>query len=191
MSVASQTTTMPPPRRWFRRNWKWFVPSLFVAVVAATAISVFGYVQIRAYRYHQNPVYQTAMRGVQANQQLQDRLGEPIVDSDWNPQGAIETWNDATMGEAKFNFSISGPDGYADVATAGRMVDGEWFVTGLEVLFPEGDRIRLTEEIAAKQKADTPAFDPASQPKKQAKKDDAEVPPDVSVQVPEVPPGLK
>ena len=39
------------------------------------------------------------------------------------------------------------------------MVDGEWAIARLEVIFPEGDRIRLTEQVLARQKVDTPAFD--------------------------------
>jgi hypothetical protein len=166
---------------------------MFVVTVALGAIAVFSYVQIRSYRYRHNPVYQAALSEVQTNDQLQDRLGAPIVDSDWNPQGAIEIRDNATIGDAKFNFSVSGPDGYADVSAEGRMVDGEWAVTGLEVLFPDGDRADLSEQIRAKQKVDTPEFDPQAQQKKQDKNDESqgEPPPDVSVEVPDLPSGIK
>ena len=194
MSVASQSTTaMQPPRRWFRRNWKWFLPGMFVLAIAMAAIAVFSYVQIRSYRYRQNPSYQAALAAVQSSQQIQNRLGEPIVDSDWNPQGGIEVRNNASIGEARFNFDISGPNGNAIVTTTARMVDGEWALTSLDVRFSDDEVVSLTEEVRAKQEVDTPGFDPKKEQKSQVKNDSSEGAraPDVNVEVPDVPPGLK
>lgn len=195
MPVASQpATAMQPPRSWFRRNWKWFLPGMLAVAVAMAGIAVFSYVQIRSYRYRQNPAYQMALAAVQDSDKIRDRLGEPIVDADWNPQGAIELRDNATIGEARFNFTVSGPNGYADVGTEARMVDAEWALTGLEVLFPDGDRVRLTEEVLAKQEVDTPEFDPDTEPQRREKKQDQtkQAPgPEVKVEVPDVPPGIK
>ena len=192
MSVASQpTTAMQPPRSWFRRNWKWFVPGMFAVAVAMAGIAVFSYVQIRSYRYRQNPAYQMAVATVQANEQIQSRLGEPIVDSDWNPQGSIEVRNDATIGEARFNFDISGPDGNGIVTTYARMVDGEWALTSLDVRFSDDEVVSLEDDLA-KQKVDTPPFKAGSE--KQPKASAVEPPEgiiDVDVKVPDVPPGVK
>jgi hypothetical protein len=192
MSTATQPTAAKPAARgWFPRNWKWFVPSSFTVVAALVAITVFGYVQVRSYRYRQNPAYQTALAEVQANKQVRDLLGEPIVDSDWNPQGGYDRHGEKIAG-ARFNFTVSGPKGHADVTTEARVVDDEWAVSRLDLLTQDGERIRLTGQVLAKQPVDTPVFDPS----KVQKTDPATAQPspestDVNVQVPDLPPGLK
>jgi hypothetical protein len=108
MPVASQPATVTPRRGWFRRNWKWFLPALFLVSVVAAAIAGFSYVQIRARGFRQNPTYQMALAEVQRSKQVQDHLGEPIVDSDWNPSGRIEVRDNAALGDASFNFDIKG-----------------------------------------------------------------------------------
>ena len=189
MSVASQPATMQPPRRWFRRNWKWFVPAMFVVAVAMAGIAVFGYVQIRSYRYRQNPAYQMALTAVQDSERIRARLGEAIEDSDWNPFGRVEPSN----GHASFIFTVSGPNGHADVATEAHTVSGEWAVNRLDVRFPDGDVVKLTDEVLANQKVDTPGFDPQAKKNPPTKEDQSNdsPPPNVSVDVPDVPPGLK
>jgi hypothetical protein len=193
MSTAIQIAPAATPTRgWFSRNWKWFVPATIALVAVLAAIAVFGYVQVRSHRYRQNPAYQAALAEVQGNKQVQQLLGEPIVDSDWNPQGAIELRQNATIGEARFNFTVSGPKGHADVITDGRMVAAEWALTRLELLAQDGERIRLTNQILSKQKVDTPAFDPTKERHKEPST--SQSPPestDVNVQVPDLPPGLK
>jgi hypothetical protein len=195
MLVATKPVTKAPPARgWLARNWKWFLPATFAAAVVLAAIAAFGYVQIRSYRYRQNPAYQAAVAEVQTNKQLQERLGQPIVDSDWMPQGAIDVRDDASIGEARFNFTISGPQGTADVNAEGRMVDAEWALSRLEVLFDDGERVRLSEQVRAKQKHDTPAFDLQKEQQRQAKKDEQthnEPAPEVNVEIPQLPPELK
>lgn len=181
-------------RGWFRRNWKWFIPSMFLAAVVLGAIAVFGYVQVRSYRYRSNPAYQAALAAVQESPRVRDRLGQPIADTDWNPQGDIDVSEGATIGGATFNFTVSGPNGSADVATDGRMVNGQWALTRLELRFPDGDRLSLTKEIEAKQKVDTPAFDPDAEKRRQSKTADAAqdaTAREVTVDVPDVPPGVK
>jgi hypothetical protein len=195
-STSGSRSSTATPRGWFGRNWKWFLPAMFAAVVALAGLAVFGYVQVRAYHYRANPAYQAALAEVQASDEIQQRLGEPIVDSDWNPQGAIDLRNNGAMGEARFNFTVSGPEGHGDVTADGRMVDGDWALARLEVLFGDGERVRLTEQVRAKQKVDTPQFDP-NQAKRQKsqqppeKEDGNEAGPSLDVEVPDLPPGLK
>jgi hypothetical protein len=184
---------MPSQRSWFRRNWKWFVPGMFVVAVAMAGIAVVGYVQIRSYGYRQNPAYQFALSVVQASEEVQTRLGSPIEDSDWNPQGEYDKVGE-TIRAAQFNFTVSGPNGEADVAVQSSQIAGEWAVNGLTVRFSNDERVALTEEALAKQKIDTPEFDPQSEQNKQTKNDtsqDSPPPPDVSVDVPDVPAGVK
>jgi hypothetical protein len=193
MSIAtSPNTATPTTRGWFRRNWKWFIPSMLLTVVLLGAIALFGYFQIRSYGYRANPAYQAALAAVQESPRAQERLGQPIVDSDWFPQGLIDT-GDGTLGEALFNFTVSGPKASAEVATQGRMVDGQWGITRLELLLPNDDRLNLTAEVEAKQDIDTPAFDPQAEKQRpkptDTRPDDAAK--ELNVEVPDAPSDLK
>jgi hypothetical protein len=198
MSTASRPAPPPlptsaPTRGWLRRNWKWFFPGTFLVAILLGAIAVFGYVQIRSSKYRANSAYQMALAEVRQNAKIQERLGEPIVDSDWNPQGDIDVTQDSALGGASFNFTVSGPEGSADIATDARMVDGEWGLTRLEVRFPDGERVNLSEEVFAKQKVDTPTFDLQAEAQRKSKAVDAseDVKTNVDVDVPDLPPGLK
>jgi hypothetical protein len=190
-TITQPAPPKPAARGWFSRNWKWFLPATIGAAIALAGITAFAYIQVRSYRYRQNPAYQTALAEVQANKQVQDLLGEPIVDSDWNPQGGYDRHGETITG-ARFNFTVSGPRGHAEVTTEARVVDAQWAVSRLELLTVDGERIRLTKQVLAKQKVDTPAFDPAAQKQGDSSGDD---PPkettDVNVQVPDLPPELK
>ncbi len=195
MSVATQDVSAMQPRKrgWFRRNWKWFVPGMLAVTALLAAIAVFSYIQVRSYRLRQNPAYQTALAAVQSSAEVQRRLGENIVDSDWNPQGAIEVRDNAAIGEARFNFTVAGPKGSGDVGAEARMVEGEWALSRLEVLFPDGERVRLTEEVLARQKVDTPQFNAAAERERQkTRQGDSKDPgPELNFEVPTVPEGLK
>jgi hypothetical protein len=157
------------------------------------AVAVFGYVQVRSYGYRANPAYRLALAAVQESQRVREQLGEPIVDSDWNPQGNIDVADDDSIGEASFNFTVSGPKGSADVATDGRMVEGEWGLTRLDLRLSDDEVLRLTEEVLANQKQDTPEFNLATeaQRKSKAPSKSEDVKTNVDVEVPDLPPELK
>jgi hypothetical protein len=196
MSTATPLARTPNTRGWFRRNWKWFIPSMLTVGVLLAAIALFGYVLMRSYRYRANPAYQAALAAVQESPRAQERLGEPIVDADWNPQGDIDAPKGANVGGATFNFTVSGPKGSADVATDGRMVAGQWALTRLELLFPEGERLSLTSEVERKQQVDTPSFDPDKEKERQANAADRSQDKDndsreLNVEIPDLPPEIK
>jgi len=90
MTSIAPTPIAAPARGWFRRNWKWFIPSMFLGAIFLAAVALFGYTQIRSYGYRSNPTYQMAIAAVQESPQAQARLGDPIVDSGWFPQGRID-----------------------------------------------------------------------------------------------------
>jgi hypothetical protein len=168
MSVASQPAAEIRPASWFRRNWKWFLPGLFVVTVVMGAVAIFGYVQVRSNGYRQNPAYQLALDVVQSSEEVQERLGAPIEDSDWNPQGRYEREGDTIRG-AGFNFTVSGPQGSADVAVQASLIGGEWAVNGLHVRFAD-QQLDLTQQVLAKQKIDTPEFDRQAEDHRQGDK---------------------
>jgi len=188
-STAAGTTEHP--RGWFKRNWKWFVPTLILAPLVIGAISLGGYVLLRASKYKASEPYKMALSEVLLNKEVADRLGAPVVDG-WNPSGNLPT--DSQSGTARFNFNIFGPQGQADVATSARLVDGEWGITNLEITFADGTRRSLMGGIRQRQVGGMPKFNPnAKQP---STSDPAIPPPPTTVDIPEVgipklPPGVE
>ena len=130
---------------------------------------------------------------MQESPQVQERLGSPIKDASWIPSGQLEVTKKGGNGTAAFNFTVSGPKGTAVVQTDARMVQSEWNVNDLFVRFSDDERIDLRDELAAKQKVDTPAFDPEKEKQKQkeVKTDDPPLDINVEVDVPDLPPGVK
>jgi hypothetical protein len=187
MSIATQPA--PPKaatRGWFSRNWKWFVPATFALLAALTAITVFAYVQVRLYRYRSHPAYEMALATVQESERVQARLGEPIEQSGWFPQQQGEGR------ELTFNFTVVGTKETAAVAAQASLIDGEWAVNSLRVRFPNDEQINLTQGVLARQKIDTPVFDPTKEPKNEPESKEAQPEStDLNVQVPDLPPGLK
>jgi len=187
MSTATQIAPAATPTRgWFSRNWKWFVPASFAMLAALTAIAVFAFVQVRLHRYRSHPAYVMALAAVRESEKVQSRLGEPIEQSGWFPQRQGE------IGELTLNFTVTGPKESAAVAAQATLIDQEWAVNSLRVRFANDEQINLTQAVLAKQKVDTPAFDPT---KERHKEPSTSQPPpestDVNVQVPDLPPGLK
>ncbi len=195
MATQSITTALPAQhsRGWFKRNWKWFVPALILGPLLIGAAGIGGFVLLRANGYKSSEPYQMALSEVRQSTEVADRLGAPVADG-WNPSGNLPT--DSKTGMARFNFSIYGPTGKADVSTAARLVEGEWGVTQLEVTFADGTRQSLMEGIRKKQAGDMPRFDPNAKPPATG---DAILPPpptdidipDIGLGIPDLPPGVK
>jgi cytochrome oxidase complex assembly protein 1 len=161
-TTAPSVPVKPQSRGWFRRNWKWFIPSAILTVIVVAAVVATGVIAVRVNRYKSSTPYQTALEIVQESPTVQKLLGSPIKDASWIPSGQLEVSQKGGNGTAAFNFTVAGPKGSAVVQTEARMVQGEWNVNDLFVRVGD-ERINLRDELAAKQKVDTPAFDPTKE----------------------------
>ena len=117
-SAAKCPTT--PRRGWFKRNWKWLIPT----IVLAPALAGGGFLYWKSSTIKGSAPYKSALAAAQSSPQVTVKLGTPIEGASWLPQGAVNVQND--RGEAILNFQIKGPNGAADVSTQARMVGGEW-----------------------------------------------------------------
>ena len=153
MSNLERPSMDAPPRRgWFRRNWRWLVPAVVLVPVAVAA----GYiVAVVAQRKSSEP-YTAALKRVQQDPEVIERLGQPIKDPSWIPAGSIHT--DHERGQANLIFPVSGPKGSASVRTQARRIAGQWGTTVLEVTFPDGKRVSLG--ASSDGSGDAPEFKP-------------------------------
>ena len=186
-TTAPSVPAKTAPRGWFRRSWKWFIPAAILTVLVVALVVAAGVIAVRVNRYKSSTPYQTALTIVQESPEVQARLGAPIKDASWWPSGRLEVSKYGGNGTAAFNFTVSGPQGTAVVQTEARMVEGEWNVNDLFVRFADDERISMRDELAAKQKVDTPAFDPDKEKsrKTETKTDDPPTEINVDVGVPD------
>ncbi len=134
----------PPPRGWFSRNWKWFLPvgclgfaGLIGAAVLAIIIFVFGMIK-------QSDVYQNSVVTAQTHPAVVEALGSP-VEVGFFVSGKTET-NDAS-GRSEIAIPISGPKGKGKIYAVGDKSAGQWEMRELVVEIEKtGERIDLLGE---------------------------------------------
>ncbi len=106
------------------------------------------------------PPYQTALKKVQNDPQVRERLGEPIESASWIPLGSFKVENDS--GSANLTFKVSGPKGKAEVNVIARMIAGKWGLTTLTVTYPDGTRQELDVSDTGDDEMDAPKWAPGA-----------------------------
>jgi hypothetical protein len=129
-SPSSFAQTGGPPRNWWQRNWKWFVPSgclavlgLFAAFVSVIVTAVFGLMK-------SSDPYREAVAAATANPAVQEALGTPI-EAGFFVTGSIQV-TDST-GSASLAVPLSGPRGTATIHVEGTKAAGRWTYSTFEV----------------------------------------------------------
>ncbi len=144
---APQNQPVTAPRRsWWSRNWKWFVPTgcltilaLIVAFVAAIVLLVFGAMK-------SSDAYKTAVSRARANSAVVAALGSPLhegmfVSGDVNVNGGT--------GSANLSIPISGPKGKGTIYAEGTKSAGAWSYKKMVVEIEQSrQRINLLDQAA-------------------------------------------
>ena len=140
--------------RWMARNWKWFVPLFILGIfVFCGGVGVWLFAKyvgqgefLEIYRADKaikaSEPFRMAMELLAADAEVVDRLGEGIEVSG-QASGSISDEggaNGESSGSLNCYFPISGPKGEADVACQGKMIDGKWGLSVLNVTFADGTR---------------------------------------------------
>ncbi|HVT43665.1 MAG TPA: cytochrome c oxidase assembly factor 1 family protein [Thermoanaerobaculia bacterium] len=139
----SHPTQPTPPRGWWSRNWKWFIPvgCLGMVALAVALIAVFIGVVFGAMK--SSDVYQEAVRRAQNHPELQTALGTPI-ERGWWMTGEINSRNGS--GDADIQFPISGPNGKAHVRAVARKEGGRWSYSSLIAQIDGGATLDLLDQ---------------------------------------------
>jgi len=138
--------TAPPRRNWWQRNWKWFVPTgcltliaLAVAFVAMIVVVVFGAMK-------SSDAYRIAASRARNDERVVRAIGKPMseglfVSGHTNVNGG--------SGQADLEIPISGPKGKAKIYAVATKSAGEWVYSKLVVRVEStGETIDLNEESA-------------------------------------------
>ncbi len=143
-----------PPRGWFRRNWKWFVPVLLMLVIVAGGGFAYWWIYQRVFSHE---AYRQAMSKIRESKEIGASLGEPISTRYTNPGPSIREDSD----ETNILWTITGPTGKeAKVHVFQRLMSGKWETVISEVTLPDGKKISLIEDEAG----GAPLFQPQAAP---------------------------
>ena len=139
---AEETAGADGPRRgWWGRNWRWFVPTFALVLLALLGVCavivwciVFGTLK-------SSEPYKMALERVKQHPLALEQLGEPVEDDDWFPGGEI--FSEGGSGEARLFFHVAGPKGRAKVATWGQQRNGNWALVQLALTLEDNERLDL------------------------------------------------
>ncbi len=126
-------------KSWWKRNWKWAVPTggcgcliliiiLFIGGVFAGVNSLFT----------NSTPYQEALVNLQNNEQIIELLGEPI-EKDGMMQGSFNFSNGD--GEADFSIPIKGPKGEGRLYIVGQKRNDVWTYSEMEVRIDQNNEV--------------------------------------------------
>jgi Cytochrome oxidase complex assembly protein 1 len=126
----NQPVMQPAIPHWWKRNWKWLVPTgcftvalLFVIFVGSTVVIVFSAMK-------STDVYKDALARAKANPAVIEALGSPIKDG-LLVSGSTNV--NRASGESNLAIPISGPKGKGTIYLSANKSLGKWKYSGLVV----------------------------------------------------------
>jgi hypothetical protein len=134
-------TPVAPPKGWFARNWKWFVPVLLI-VCMALPLAILGsvFAAIRS----SDAAKQSLLRA-QSNPLLVQKLGTPIEEG-WLAAGSINV--SGTSGDADLAVPISGPKAKGKIYVTAHKSSGIWSYSVMAAAIDGSDqRIDLLTDV--------------------------------------------
>jgi len=127
----------PPPRGWWKRNWKWALPVTvltFIALVVTLIVIVLFAIRGSMMR---SDVYADALARARAHPDLVETIGTPITPG-FMPMGSISTSSEnGGSGRADLMIPVTGPDGTGYLAAMAERRMGTW--TWESLLFVPGN----------------------------------------------------
>jgi hypothetical protein len=135
-------TRVAPPKGWFARNWKWFVPVLLI-VCLALPLAILGsvFAAIRS----SDAAKQSLLRA-RSNPLVVQKLGTPIEEG-WLAAGSINV--SGTSGDADLAVPISGPKAKGKIYVTAHKSAGVWSYSVMAAAIDGSDqRIDLLTDVA-------------------------------------------
>jgi len=142
-----------PRGNWWQRNWKWFVPTGCLTVLALVALFVVCIVFLVFSVMKSSDAYKIAVARAKSDQRVVAALGTPIKEGMFS---SGKTNVNGPSGEADIAVPISGPKGKATIYAVASKSEGDWSFSKLDVKIDRtGETIDLneTEEPASTKSA--------------------------------------
>ena len=161
--------SIPPPyspaqkSNWWSRNWKWFVPTLFVVIFVLPLTMCGGMIYLVMSTLKNSEVARESVGRAQSNPVLMEKLGTPIQMGVWIG-GSVDTTS--AGGRANLVIPISGPRGKGTLMVFARKADGEWHYLTMYVMIQGGGMVNLlnANERKARGDSETPSLPSDSTP---------------------------
>src|SRR5438132_4587908 len=148
--MESQTPPPIPSRprgNWWTRNWKWFVPTGCLTLLALASLFVICIVFFVFSVMKSSDAYKIAVARAKSDQRVVAALGTPISEGMFT---SGKTNVNGPSGEADISIPISGPKGKATIYAVATKSEGEWSFSRLNVKIDgTGETIDLTEAESA------------------------------------------
>jgi|SRR5271156_1653482 len=131
-----------PPRTWFERNWKWFVPLLvFAGLLVLSAFVGVIYVSVTT-MFRSSYPYDLAVKRAADSPAVSERIGTPFRVG-WVISGSLNYRN--ADGDVDMSIPISGNRGKGRILVSGKKRDGQWTFDTFEVDVEGGEPIPLQQ----------------------------------------------
>ena len=150
MNPSATTTPLSPQRprgNWWQENWKWFVPTGCLTLIAMAVLFVACIVFFVFSVMKSSDAYKIAVARAKSDQRVVAALGTPISEGMF---ASGKTNVNGPSGEADIAIPISGPKGKATIYAVGTKSEGTWSFSKLNVKVDgTGEAIDLNETEAA------------------------------------------
>jgi Cytochrome oxidase complex assembly protein 1 len=137
----------PPRGNWWQRNWKWFVPTGCLTLIAMAVLFVACIVFLVFSVMKSSDAYKIAVARAKSDQRVVAALGTPISEGMF---ASGKTNVNGPSGEADIGIPISGPKGKATIYAVATKSEGAWSFSKLNVKIDgTGETIDLNETESA------------------------------------------
>jgi hypothetical protein len=136
-----------PRGNWWQRNWKWFVPTGCLTLIAMAVLFVACIVFLVFSVMKSSDAYKIAIARAKSDQRVVAALGTPISEGMFS---SGKTNVNGPSGEADIAIPISGPKGKATIYAVATKSEGAWSFSKLNVkIAGSGETIDLNETESA------------------------------------------
>ena len=139
MNADNVLQPVAPRKGWWGRNWKWFVPTGCLSMLAITAGVIFLLLSLIFGMMKSSDAYKQAMVKVRASTAVSAALGTPIKEG-YFTSGSVNV--SGPSGNAQLAIPISGPKGTGTVYLEAAKSMGQWSFSKLVVEI-EGAKERI------------------------------------------------
>lgn len=123
MNQLEEQLYQQPRKNWWQRNWKWFVPTGCLTLIALFAVFIVAIFFTVTSMMKESTPYMESYKTATTNSYVIDRLGEPI-EQKGTLQGNISIKNNT--GEANLTIPLRGPKGEGTIHVIANKYNGKW-----------------------------------------------------------------
>jgi hypothetical protein len=132
----------PRQKNWFDRNWKWFIPTVVVALLLVVGGFVGAIFYGVTHMFTGSEPYKVAVDRAMKSPAVQENIGTPMKVG-WFTSGN-ENLN-GPSGSASLSISLTGPKGSGTIYVEAKKRAGTWRYETLEFAPASGARIPLLD----------------------------------------------